>query len=893
MSELENNLRTEAFVATNMEQASLIQLLGTTPEEAERLARSHSDRGDATPLHDGREVSPDIASETALAQEAQVESQQTRAQVELQSSAAATSDARAMNARRNKSSDAVKPTRPVAEKPKFSMLQAAGAVFALLGTSLMAAPKISTAAADWLAHHSDVRMQSGTLLIVGVCLWMAGFLRNTLRELRGSLEVVRGETARLGEMAKDGQSVRSTLNTVRGENSTLSQDIVRLQAELTRLVEIVENPDYTMSIFRLAASVDQLGKHVEMSMKAQFELLEPRVAAVAQHVDEAERQLSSTIVQMSSLAKEQHRSLQLALKEGLDELHSAAEVADTRSEQNQEATARLEALLQSQDAALSEGLANLGERGAKSAGQIASNLDGLRERFDRQIEKQAASWLAEFLQIGCRLDQLDRSQSTAVKQIREHVDVQLGVQAQSMQQGLKSLADDAGKNSARFDSKFDALAARIEQQAREQQAALQGAREQTLEATRSAKVELTASLEQLGLRVDEQACEQQATLAQTREQTMEATRQAGRELAAGLEQLGTRVEQEAREHEVALQQVGEQLRKETRSAKGELAASLEQLGKTVDQELREQQSALGQASEATMEVLRRAQSELVASLDQLWTRVDERTLEQQLAIEHAREQTFETVRSASSEQAANFESLKARLDESEREQLANSRAAAQQTQEANAATKRELSAKLEQVESHLEQLGREQLAAVRKTAQEANQAAATAKRELEASMAQLRAQQEQQAREHQAGVQQASVDAQQTTTASRRELAAIFEQVGGRIEKAVAARADELAGDLLDVSAILIFNANEVRTCIAETLGGLAAPNSDPLAEALLAESEIDCAPAADVPREDVWMSPSELPAKPAQSLQPDWLDDASYPPDEDRSWPASQDPQS
>ncbi len=889
MSELDNNLRTEVPEATSEKRPSMIHLLSVSAEEAEQVVQSQGDPVAEAPAVMEHETSNDVSTEVLEVRNENADSQQAEAQSEAQPSVAAAVEARNANLRRARPTDTVNATRPEAGKSKLFALQAAGALFALLGMSLVAAPKLSSQAAEWLGQHSDVRTQSGTLIVVGLCLMMAGFLRNTLRDMRGSLEVVKSETARLGEMAKDGQSVRATLNTVRGENSTLSQDVVRLEAELTRLVEIVENPDYTMSIFRLAASVDQLGKHVEVSMKGQFEQLEPRIAAVAQHVDQAERQLTSTIAQMSSLMKEQYRSSQLALKEGLDELHSAAEIADTRSEQNQETMARIEALIQSRHEAVSEGLASLGERVAKSEGQIVSGVSELRGRIERQIEKQSAAWLAEFKQLAGQLEQAERNQTSGVKQIGQQVDLQLGAQAKDLRQGLKLLADQAGQQHEELDGKLALVAARIDQQARDHEAAIEIVREQTMEATRSAKGELAAGLEQIGMRVEERALEQQVAIEQARDQAMAATHSSKSELAANLAQLGMRLDEQACEQQVALQQTRDQALEATHSSKDELVASLEQLGTRVDQQARELRLTIQQAREQASEATHASRREFDASLEQFAMRVDQQACEQQAAIQ----QTLEATRAVRSELAANLEQLAAQLDKSERDQLANSLDVAQRAEQANVATKRELATKLELLESQLEQLGREQLAAVRKASQEATQIVTTATREFEAGMQQLCVQQEQQAVEHQASVQQASVDAQQTTTASRRELATIFEQVGARIEKAVAVRSDELAGDLLDVSAILIFITTEVRTAIAEALGGSAAPKSEPevalAATVEMPPAEIDGAPTADVQPEDVWaedmwMSLSDGPEKPAQAAPSDGFDDSNYPPDEDRS---------
>jgi hypothetical protein len=432
--------------------------------------------------------------------------------------------------------------RTHAGTPVFGPWHAAGIAVAALGALLVVAPHVSTGLAQALECVLEPRVDSGLLVVGGLLLFTFGVSRRSLRSVERSLEGVGGETARLGKIAQDGRAVRDSLQTVRLENTSLKEDVAKLQSKIRKLTEIVSNPDYAGSMFRLAASVDLHRKHVDLYMKEQFGLVVQRLTAIAQQADHAEQQMKTALSQVHALTKEQLRVQQLAVREGFDQVHASSDKAAARIEQGLQTAARIEASLHGQQEAVSKGWSGLSDRLSLSVGQVASGLAEMRANLDRQAENQSASMRAEFAAIDKRIGAAERSQVSGVQQLSEIVHGRLGSRIEELQQGLKQISDLAARSQQEIGREFHDLAARLDKQSREQSSSMQQVRDRATEATRTAKGELAASLEQLGAHLEQLAREQASALRKSSHEAQEAAGSTQREIAASLEQVGSRLE---------------------------------------------------------------------------------------------------------------------------------------------------------------------------------------------------------------------------------------------------------------------------------------------------------------------------------------------------------------
>ncbi len=471
----------------------------------------------------------------------------------------------------------VEKTHPIAEASAFAGWKAAGLMIAALGAVVAAAPLVSTQLPQGLERLLDSRVSSGILLVGGLLLFVFAALRRTLQELQRSVEAVGAETARLDEIAVDSQAVLKALHTVRIENTTLGEDVLKLQLKIKRLTEIVSNPDYAGSIFRLAASVDMLGKHVEVHMKEQFGTVDQRLATIAKQAEHADHQLK-TLGQVHGLMKEQLRVQELAVQEGFDHLSSTSDKAVGRIEQNLQTAARIEATVKNQQETLSKEWVSLSERLAQSVSQVTTDLNDLRLSVDRQVQSQAETLHVEFEDLDNRIGLAERNQSSGIQQLSEQVQGQLARRAEELQQNLKQLADLTSRGHQEVAGGFGDLGARLDKHSREQQASFQQIRERTTEATKATKGDLAAILEHLRAQLEQLAHDHLAALHQSTQDTHQAAGAAQSELTANLEKVGSRIEKalEARARNLAsdLMEVGEKVQSITTEIRSCVAESI-------------------------------------------------------------------------------------------------------------------------------------------------------------------------------------------------------------------------------------------------------------------------------------------------------------------------------
>lgn len=591
-------------------------------------------------------------------------------------------------------------TRTTAGSSTSTRGSLAGLALSAIGVLLLVGQQVSPPIAEILQRVLDPRVLGGVLVVGGLILYTLGVLRRTLRDIQVSVDDVAVESARLERIATDSRAVLDALHTVRLENTTLKEDVSKLQVKIKKLTEIVSNPDYAGSIFRLAASVDLLGKHVEVYMKEQFSALHQRLSAVAQQAEHAEQQLKSAFAQVHALTKEQLRAQQAAVQEGFERQHATSDKAAARIEHGLQVTARIETTIKSQQEAIAKGWALLAERVAQSAGQVTSDLKELRTGIDRQVEAQTAALRDELDGIDAKIGAAERNQTAGILQISEHVRGQLTASLVDLEQGLKLLADLASASHQEVAVEFDELGARLDRQAESQAAALEsgiekldarigvaerghgaslkqltdlvrgeldGGIEDLQQSLRlladlsgKSREDVVAGIDGLGTRLDKHAREQQAVLQQTRERTVEDVQlglksladlasKGQRETGAGLEELGARLDKQSREQQASMQQARERSTEATRAAKGELAAILDQLRKRLEEVGREQASALERSSQDARDVAGATRSGLAESLDQIGTRLEKAIEARTRGLTGEMMEVAETVRSITTE----------------------------------------------------------------------------------------------------------------------------------------------------------------------------------------------------------------------------------------------------
>jgi hypothetical protein len=506
--------------------------------------------------------------------------------------------------------------------PAFVRCQIASLLLLLLGLGLGLAPGVSPAAAQWLENAGRLHLQAGTLIVAGLLLSTVTVVWRVLWGIRVSLESVGFETSRIEQIASDGQTLRDSLDTVKYANSTLAGDVTNLQVQVKRLTDIVSNPDYTVSIFRLAASVDQLGKHIELHMKEQFEGLQKKAGLLADQAGHVQSQLASRLDQVQALAKEQHRSQYSAVQDGFSLMLTASEQTNSKIDKNLDADARIEARLQDQQDSLSLGLDCVLERVTQARDQVAAGLEGLGGRVDRQLEGQAASWQAKLTGLDDRIEAAQREHASEIQELGGRLGGAFDVHVEELKQKLRTVAELSNGNRQELANQLEGLASRLDDHARNQAASVERVREQALESARSLQRDVAANLSQLENQLGEAAKEHSGVL---RKSSLESQQVAGatrRELGARLEQLGMDLERQGREQQAALQKAAQEVQQASGTTRRELATKVEALGADLERRTRDQLDLLNRATQEAKAATGAAKNELAETVEQLGARLE-------------------------------------------------------------------------------------------------------------------------------------------------------------------------------------------------------------------------------------------------------------------------------
>ncbi|HUR28684.1 MAG TPA: hypothetical protein VM509_10890, partial [Planctomycetota bacterium] len=422
------------------------------------------------------------------------------------------------------------------------LFRAAGLMLGGIGSLILVMPQMSSVAAEFLASHNTLRSQAGTLIVAGVCMFTYSLLRLTLEDLRGSLDSMSKETTRLKEIAADGVIVRDMVRTVSMENASLTRELLQLQTHLKQLMGIVSNPDFTVSLFRLAASVDQLGKQVHTSQKDQFEQLQQRMHAVAEHLDRAEKQLTGNLLQIPALMRDQHKAQQASAQKSFDLLHSAAEGSEDRLDRSLQATARIESAIHGQQELATEGFVRVLEGSDQNARELAQSLNELRAHLDALIETQSSSVQTEFVALDGKLATNARNRAAEIAQLAEQIDRQIDGHVVELQRTWSALTELQGDDHRALAEGFDQLSTRFGEHASAQLASIGDVRRDTVQATTAAVNGLVTSLGGLETRLEQQAREQQSLVQETAAAAREQADASQREWARCLLELSTQLE---------------------------------------------------------------------------------------------------------------------------------------------------------------------------------------------------------------------------------------------------------------------------------------------------------------------------------------------------------------
>jgi hypothetical protein len=422
----------------------------------------------------------------------------------------------------------------------------AGVALMSLGAFLFIAPFVSVQAANLLAGQGDMRMHSTILIVVGLLVFATGFLRRTLSDLQQSLQTVRGETARIQDLASEELALRDELQVVRLESIHLSESVATLQAKITDLTVVVSHPEHTASIFRLANGLDQHGRRIENFISTQLDIIGRQVEFFAKDSLDAAVAMQESVGKVDAQLREQGEAQELALIQGLCELDTAGRASIARFE------ARLDEQAAAQQTALRAALAGQSEQADLRARRSAEELNELRTRIEQLATTQAALARDESARLERRIELAEKQQLERLELLTEQVRSSLAVQLTDLQQDLRVVSECA---SSTRQSCSD-LEARVDDNGRTHLSELQQLRWRVQLDTEQLASDLVGLREVLDQRLDAQA----GSLRDGLELVEQRLGAQGGLLGGSLERLDRKIELAEQSRAAKAEQLGEQLR---------------------------------------------------------------------------------------------------------------------------------------------------------------------------------------------------------------------------------------------------------------------------------------------------------------------------------------------
>ncbi|MCC6407343.1 MAG: hypothetical protein IT453_09265, partial [Planctomycetes bacterium] len=334
-----------------------------------------------------------------------------------------------------------------------------GAACACAGVALIVGANVPGAHAEFLAQLGNPYALGGALTLGGSLLFGLGRVRRTLMSVQHTVAHVRAETARIDDLARDGQELRRGVGTVAGSTAGLQGELVAIHSRLEELTRLAANPEIQTSIFHLAASQDQLAKRVDVALTERVRALAQELGGAFENVTRDQRELRASVDELGERFEARLASQQSRLQGALDALAAAAEEQRTRIVGALESLNDVEHELASQRVAWSNGLAAATEARERTARDAAAGLELVREQVDGRLVAQGRALDTRLgaleREVVARLDNLDQRAAERLGAVEHGVGERLARLESDQQRGARELADGARAESARQVEAFE------------------------------------------------------------------------------------------------------------------------------------------------------------------------------------------------------------------------------------------------------------------------------------------------------------------------------------------------------------------------------------------------------------------------------------------------------
>lgn len=195
------------------------------------------------------------------------------------------------------------PTPPIDGNSEASFVQMAGTTCMALGALLVVLSGLVEPIANLGKMLGSVGMGGGTLVLSGLTLFVLGRLRRSHMDLSQQAEDRASNDQLLEQMAAEVVQLESALDQVKSGQSRVRGDIRELGETMQTMAQAQaskndEGDKAQDAIFRLAASLDQLGAKVEQRMHTQYEAFRARLREVGDDIARSQQDLRQLMAEI-------------------------------------------------------------------------------------------------------------------------------------------------------------------------------------------------------------------------------------------------------------------------------------------------------------------------------------------------------------------------------------------------------------------------------------------------------------------------------------------------------------------------------------------------------------------------------------------------------------------
>ncbi len=174
-------------------------------------------------------------------------------------------------------------------KSTDALLMIAVGVLALLGGAVLTlGPRLSWKLAQISGGFKYLGVEGGTLAMGGMLLAALGLIRRAIANSKSADDA----NAMVDQLASEVVQMHSTLDEVEKSAEAMREELQELKSAIESLTEaqrstpvVAQAPSNDDAMFRIAASLDQLGARVEQRLKAQHESMQESLEDLNEVVD--------------------------------------------------------------------------------------------------------------------------------------------------------------------------------------------------------------------------------------------------------------------------------------------------------------------------------------------------------------------------------------------------------------------------------------------------------------------------------------------------------------------------------------------------------------------------------------------------------------------------------